>query len=124
MFVPSMPTARQRKLTRWRCTWIMGQTSEGLRNDEAHGAGWAFPEARAEIAAAASAGRMVSPSREYLSQHCYDSCRYAALPQARPFISGQFDLSGASRWSIRAVRCRRAFIVRLIRCRANRRVCF
>jgi len=72
----------------WLCTYH-GASSEGLRNDEAM-ARVGIPETRAELLRLFG-GADDESFRDYLNEHCYD-LHYAALPQARPFVFGQFNL--------------------------------
>jgi hypothetical protein len=72
----------------WLCTYH-GASSEGLRNDEAM-ARVDIPETRAKLLRLFG-GADDESFRDYLNEHCYD-LHYAALPEAKPFVFGQFNL--------------------------------
>jgi len=72
----------------WLCTYH-GASSEGLRNDEAI-ARVDIPETRAALLQLFG-GADDDAFRDYLSENCYD-LHYAAVPGARLFAFGQFNL--------------------------------
>lgn len=72
----------------WLCTYY-GSSSEGLRNDEAVPR-VDLPAIRAELLKAYG-GEDDDSFLEYLNDHYYD-LHYAALPHARPFLFGQWNL--------------------------------